>query len=47
MDPHDTRYKYTASYCEENVWHLCQEPIFEGVEVKVVMVHLATTTVVL
>ena len=38
MDPHDTRYKYAASYCEENVWHLCQEPVFEGVEVKVVFV---------
>ena len=38
MDTHETRYKYAPSYCEENTWHLCQEPVFEGAEVKVVFV---------
>ena len=38
MDPQKTGYKYATNYCEENAWHLCQEPIFEGVEVKVVFV---------
>jgi protein N-terminal glutamine amidohydrolase len=23
-----SRYKYCAKYCEENVWHLCQQPQF-------------------
>ena len=38
MDPHRTRFKYASGFCEENVWHLCGESIFEGIEVKVVFV---------
>ena len=38
MEEHLTRFKYAPSFCEENVWHLCREPIFEGIELKVVFV---------
>jgi protein N-terminal glutamine amidohydrolase len=31
-------YKYCARYCEENVWHLCQEPEFERLEMNVVLI---------
>ena len=38
MEEHLTRFKYAPSFCEENVWHLCREPAFEGVKLKVVFV---------
>ena len=31
-------HRYAAYYCEENIWHLCQEPRFEGVEGVVVVI---------
>jgi hypothetical protein len=30
--------KYTASYCEENVWYLCADPAVSAIEKKVVWV---------
>jgi hypothetical protein len=30
--------RYTPYYCEENIWHLCQEPQFASVEAKVLFV---------
>lgn len=30
--------KYAAYYCEENVWHLCGEPRFDGLESRVVFI---------
>lgn len=32
---------YTPYYCEENVWHLCQQPQFVGLETKVVFISNA------
>ena len=31
-------FRYSPSYCEENVWHLCQEPLFAGLKLKVVFI---------
>ena len=31
-------YLYSPSYCEENIWHLCQEPDFEVYDKKVVFI---------
>ncbi len=30
--------RYAAYYCEENIWHLCREPGFEGLERRVVVI---------
>ena len=29
---------YTAYYCEENIWHLCREPMFAGLPCRVVII---------
>ena len=31
-------FHYTPYYCEENVWYLCQEPLFAGLPRKVVFI---------
>ena len=31
-------YQYAPYYCEENIWHLCQEADFRAVERKVVLI---------
>jgi protein N-terminal glutamine amidohydrolase len=33
-----SRYNYCPQYCEENVWHLCQEPQLDRTESKVVVI---------
>lgn len=35
------QHRYAPNYCEENVWHLCGEPRFAGVEARVVFVSNA------
>ncbi len=35
-------HRYQAYYCEENIWHLCQEARFEGQEGKVVLISNPT-----
>lgn len=37
-------YLYVACYCEENIWHLCQEKDFESFERKVVFISNPTRT---
>ena len=32
------QHKYCPRYCEENVWHLCQEPYFASLDSKVVVI---------
>ena len=34
-------FKYCPRYCEENVWHLCQEPRFQGLEQDVLIISNA------
>lgn len=34
----ESKFKYTAAYCEENIWHLAGEDRFRGLETKVVLV---------
>ena len=34
----ELKYKYTAAYCEENIWHLASENCFRGLEKKVVLI---------
>jgi protein N-terminal glutamine amidohydrolase len=31
-------FKYSANFCEENIWHLCQNPALEGFSKKVLIV---------
>jgi protein N-terminal glutamine amidohydrolase len=31
-------FKYTANYCEENIWHLCQEPNLTGYKKSVLII---------
>lgn len=31
-------FKYSANFCEENIWHLCQNPELEGFSKKVIIV---------
>ncbi|KEO75758.1 protein N-terminal glutamine amidohydrolase [Anditalea andensis] len=31
-------FEYTANYCEENIWHLCQHPFLEADHKKVVLI---------
>jgi len=33
--------KYVPYFCEENIWHLCQDPVFEGLERRVVFISNA------
>ncbi|HSJ68227.1 MAG TPA: hypothetical protein VK921_11150 [Anditalea sp.] len=35
-------FKYTANYCEENIWHLCQHPLVEGYSNKVLIISNST-----
>jgi hypothetical protein len=32
------KFKYASQYCEENVWHLCQELRFQGLEKYVLII---------
>ena len=32
------KFKYASQYCEENVWHLCQEPQFQRLEKCVLII---------
>ena len=34
----ETTFKYTPSYCEENIWHLASDSRFHGLDVRVVLV---------
>lgn len=40
--PEDPPVHYTANYCEENIWHLCQEPRFAGWPRKVIFISNAS-----
>jgi len=31
-------FKYTANYCEENIWHLCQHPSLSGYSKQVLII---------
>jgi len=31
-------FEYTANYCEENIWHLCQHPDLSGYDKKVLII---------
>ena len=33
-----SKFKYTAAYCEENIWHLASEYQFRGLDAKVVLI---------
>lgn len=33
-----TEFKYSANFCEENIWHLCQNPALENFSKKVLFV---------
>jgi hypothetical protein len=37
-------YRYAPYYCEENIWHLCQEEDFAAFERKVVLISNETRT---
>lgn len=37
-------YRYAPYYCEENIWHLCQEDDFASFERKVVLISNETRT---
>ena len=35
------KFRYQQFYCEENIWHLCKEPQFRGLEKRVIFISNA------